>query len=133
MVRYALWPILGLLLAGAPLLAHHSFAAEFDGKKPVTLNGVVTKVEWQNPHTYFYVNVKDESGRLINWALESAGPQTLLKRGWNKDSLKVGDKITVLGYCARGGAKVAAARAVVLPDGRKVNAAPAGDGGPEAR
>ena len=119
---------LGLAAAGR-VAAHHSFAVEFDVKKQVTLKGVVTKIEWSNPHTYFYVDVND--GRnVVNWAFETAGPNTLSRQGWDRRSLKVGDRVTVTGYRARDGANVASAREVVLSDGRKVFAGSAADGGP---
>ncbi|HEY1239515.1 MAG TPA: DUF6152 family protein [Bryobacteraceae bacterium] len=122
----------GLVLALAPAaVAHHSFAAEFDGNKRVSFQGVVTKVEWTNPHTYFYVDVKDDSGRVVNWAFETAGPNLLARLGWKRDSLKVGDRVTVVGYPAWDGAKIASARTVVLADGHKVFAGSAVDGGPQ--
>ena len=84
----------GLLLAAAPLLAHHSFAAEYDSKKPVKLTGIVTKVEWMNPHVYFFIDVPDETGKIINWALEMGPPAGLQKSGWTRNSMKVGDEVT---------------------------------------
>jgi hypothetical protein len=118
-----------VLLLSSPAMAHHSFAAEFDAKKPVTLNGIVTKIEWTNPHTYFYVDV-NVGGAVTNWILETAGPNTLTRQGWNRRSLKVGDHVTVTGYRARDGSNIASAREVKLGDGRRVFARSASDGGP---
>jgi hypothetical protein len=100
--------------------AHHSFAAQYDRAKPVTLNGTVTKVEWMNPHIYFYVDVKDDSGTVANWAVEGGNPSGLYRRGWKKDSLKVGDVVTVDGWLAKNGSKLANMRAVVLANGQQV-------------
>src|SRR5215813_4979252 len=99
---------LGLLLAAAPaLLAHHSFAAEYDAKKPVTLKGIVTKVEWMNPHVYFFIDVTDEAGKTENWALEMGPPNGLQKSGWTRNTMKVGDEVTVEGSMAKDGSKQA--------------------------
>ncbi|HEX5227926.1 MAG TPA: DUF6152 family protein [Bryobacteraceae bacterium] len=108
------------LLAPTAALAHHSFAAEYDSKKPVTLKGTVTKVEWTNPHARFYIDVKDESGNVTNWNLELASPNVLVRQGWNRHSLNVGDQVTVEGAQAKDGSFLANARTVTLADGRKV-------------
>src|SRR5580698_11154694 len=109
-----------LLLAAAPIFGHHSVSAEFDVNRQNTFAGVVTRVEWSNPHIYFYVDVKDANEKVTNWAFEGAGPNTLARLGWLKDSLKVGDRVTVVAYPARDGAYVASAREVRLSNGRKV-------------
>jgi len=100
--------------------AHHSFAAEYDRTKPITLKGTVTKVEWQNPHVYFYLDVKGANGVVENWAVEGGAPNTLYRAGWRKDSLQVGNEVTVEGWLAKSGARLANMRAVVLADGRQV-------------
>lgn len=123
--------ILAVALVVVPVLAHHSFSAEFDGSKRIELKGVVTKVEWANPHTFFYVDVRDASGAVVNWACETNGPNGLIRAGWKRDSLKAGDQVTVDGYRAKDGSKMIDARLVTLPDGRKVFAGNADDGGPK--
>ena len=110
----------GILSAAAPLLAHHSFAAEYDGNKKVTMTGAVTKVEWMNPHMFFYADIKDEKGNVVNWAFENGNLRGLLRRGWTKDSLKVGDTVTVNGSLAKDGSHRVNANTVTLSDGRKV-------------
>jgi hypothetical protein len=110
----------GLLLSSLPMLAHHSFAAEYDASKPVELKGVVTKVEWTNPHARFYVDVKDADGKVTNWNLELASPNVLTRNGWTRHSLKEGDMITVQGSKAKDGANLANARTVTLADGKKI-------------
>jgi len=119
------------LLAVVPVLAHHSFSAEFDGTKPIHLKGVVTKIEWANPHVYFHIDVKDENGTVVNWGCETNGPGGLLRQGWERDSLKVGDQVTVNGYRAKDGSRLADARHITLPDGRRIFGGTPGDGGPD--
>lgn len=111
----------GVLFVGAPLVAHHNGNAKYDSTKPVTLKGKVTKVEWMNPHIYFYIDAADQSGRTANWAVEGATPNQLYRRGWKRDSLKIGDVVTVDGFRARQATlRHVNARSVVLADGRKV-------------
>jgi len=104
----------GLLLAFRPVVAHHAFAAEFDSDKPVTLTGTVTKVEWTNPHTWFYIDVKDQTGKVTNWGLEMGSPNGLMRNGWTRNSMKIGHEVTVEGSRARDGSNHANARAVIL-------------------
>src|SRR5580692_12284252 len=120
----------GLLMSALPVFAHHSFAAEYDASKPVDLKGVVTKVEWTNPHARFYVDVKDENGKVTNWNFELASPNVLGRQGWTRHSLNIGDIITVEGSRAKDGSQMANARTVTLADGKKVGARSADDGGP---
>ena len=110
----------GLLVSALPALAHHSFGAEYDAKRPVTLHGVVTRVDWFNPHARFSIDVKDENGNVTNWNLELASPNALRRLGWTKDFLQVGGEVTVVGVLAKDGSKLATARSVTLSDGRKM-------------
>jgi hypothetical protein len=116
-------------LAALPAAAHHSFAAQYDAAKPVTLTGVVTKVEWTNPHARFYINVKAPDGKVTEWNLELASPNYLKRAGWSSSSLKEGDTVTVEGSMARSGANMANARTVQLADGRRVFARATDAGG----
>ena len=111
-------------------LAHHSFGAEYDADKPVTLKGVVTKIEWTNPHSHFYIDVKDDKGKVVNWGCEAGAPGALSRRGFKRGDIKLGDTIIVDGYCAKDGSNLIDARRVTLPDGRIVSGGSAGDGGP---
>ena len=105
-----------------PLLAHHSFQAEFDAAKAVTLTGVVTKLEWTNPHAHFYLEVKGADGRITNWNLELASPNVLRRLGLNREIFKIGETVTVFCAQAKDGSSLASARTVTLPDGRKMSA-----------
>ena len=120
---------MGLLVAALPALAHHAFVAQYDASKSTTLHGVVTKVEWTNPHARFYVDVKDTSGKVTNWNLELASPNALRRLGWTRDILKVGDEVSVLVAPAKDGTKMANARTVTLSDGRKMVAGIAAEQG----
>ena len=120
-----------IVMAGVPLVAHHSFAAEFDGTKAVRLTGTLTKVEWTNPHSYFYIDVRDDSGTVVKWGCEAGAPGALSRRGFKRGDLKLGDTIIVDGYLAKDGSHLIDARRVTLPDGRIVSGASAGDGGPQ--
>ena len=119
------------IAAGTQVLAHHSFAAEFDASKAIRVTGTLTKVEWTNPHIYFYLDVKDETGASVKWTCESGSPGALSRRGFKRGDLKLGDTIVVDGYRAKNGANMMDARRVTLADGRIVSGASAGDGGPQ--
>jgi len=106
--------VAGLLVAARPVAAHHAFAAEFDADKPVKLTGAVTKIEWTNPHAWFYLNVTDETGKVTNWGLEMGSPNGLMRAGWSRNSLKVGDVVTVEASRAKNGTPNANARVVIL-------------------
>ena len=108
------------LLTVAPAYSHHAFSGEFDQTKPITLQGVVTRIDWENLHVYFYVDVADPDGTLVNWKCETRGPNGLERQGWKRDSLKPGDKVIVQGSLARDGSHMADGRQVTLSNGRKI-------------
>jgi Family of unknown function (DUF6152) len=124
---------LGLLLAAVPVLAHHSFAAEFDAKKPVKLTGTVTKMEWINPHAWIYIDVKNTDGTVTNWMVEAGAPNALLRRGWTKNSLLPGTEIVIEGYQAKDGANRANGRDITFKDGKKLFVGSQGTGAPDER
>jgi hypothetical protein len=119
-----------LAVLATPALAHHSFAAEYDVKQPITMTGTVTKVEWLNPHARFYIDVKDKGGKVINWEFELGSPNSLMRKGWTRNSLKPGDVVTVDGFRAKDGSSLGNARTINLADGRKVFAGSAENGAP---
>jgi hypothetical protein len=111
---------LGLLLASVPALAHHSFAVEFDAKIPLKLTGVVTRVEWKNPHAYFYIDVTDKTGTVTNWGFELTSPNVLMRQGWSRNSLKLGDTVSVEGSGAKDGSHAGNTTLVVLSTGQRL-------------
>ena len=117
--------------AGGRVGAHHSFAATFDASKAIRVTGTLAKVEWTNPHIYFYVDAKDDSGAVVRWACESAAPGALSRRGFKRSLLKLGETVIVDGYRAKNGANLMDARRVTLADGQILSGASAGDGGPQ--
>lgn len=108
---------LSLMLANVPLRAHHSFAAEYDGTKKITLNGTVTKFDMVNPHSWIYIDVKDDAGKVVNWKFETASPSNLYRRGFKKDTIKPGMQVTLEGYLAKDGSPTANGQRLHMPDG----------------
>jgi hypothetical protein len=115
---------LALITAGRVISAHHSFSAEFDASKSFKMTGTVTKVEWQNPHTYFFIDVADDKGKVTNWGMEMGSPNGLMRAGWTRNTMKAGDKVTVEGSLAKDGSATGNARSVTLAStGKKLFAA----------
>ena len=125
--RSVLAAAFGVMAWTGSILAHHSFAAEYDAKKPVTLAGTLTKIEWTNPHVRFYIDVKDQAGAVTEWEFTMGAVNGLLRRGWTRNMLTPGDTVTVDGYLARDGSHLANARIVTLSDGRKMSGGTAPD------
>jgi hypothetical protein len=120
------WLAAGVLLAATavPVLAHHSFSAEYDSNKKISVKGIVTKVDWMNPHVYFYIDVTDDGGNIVNWAFEMGPPNGLQRAGWTRNTMKIGDEVIVEGTLAKDGSKQANARSVTLAStGKKLGAA----------
>jgi hypothetical protein len=121
------------LVAGGSAWAHHAFSAEFDAKKPVKLRGVVTKMEWVNPHSWIHLQVKGNDGKTVDWMIEAGPPGALVRRGWSKSSIPPGIEILVEGYQAKDGTNKANGRDVTLPDGRRLFVGSSGTGAPDER
>jgi hypothetical protein len=119
-----------VLAAGTHVAAHHSFAAEFDGSKAVTLKGTIARMEWSNPHAWLHVDVKGPDGKVVSWMVEGGAPNALLRRGWNKDSVAPGTPVIVQGFRARDGSNRASGGNVTLPDGKKLFIGSPGSGAP---
>jgi hypothetical protein len=122
--------VLALSASVLPMEAHHSFAAEYDASKAVRITGVISKVEWTNPHSYLYIDVKDDHGNLLTWTCEGGAPNALSRRGFRKNDIKIGDTVTIDGYGAKDGSHLIDARRITLTDGRSFYSGSPGDGGP---
>jgi len=126
-ILFALAMAVGLLWTALPASAHHSFAAEYDSSQVLTLKGTISKVEWTNPHIYIYLDVKDADGKVTTWALEGYPPNTLKRTGFSKDTLKVGDEVTITAYKSKDGTNTGAGREITFADGTKKFAGPVGN------
>jgi hypothetical protein len=120
----------GIVMAGGAALAHHAFTAEFDADQPIVLKGVISKAEWINPHSWVYLDVKDDAGKTTTWAIECGAPNALLRRGWNKNSLPIGSAVVIDGYRAKNGSTIANAKDITFPDGKKLFLGSQGTGAP---
>ena len=121
------------IVAALPIAAHHSFSAEYDGSKPITLKGKVTQVEWINPHSWIHIDVTGEDGKVANWSCETAPPNGLYRQGWRRNSIKEGDEVVIEGFVAKDGSHTMTARTVETPDGKRLFAGSATDGGPQTQ
>ena len=130
MKRLAAVLVSAALFSAPAAFAHHAFSAEFDANQPITLRGTVTKMEWVNPHSWLYVDVKGPDGSVTNWAVEAGAPNAMFRRGWNKNSIPVGIEVVVDGYRAKNGKNIANGRDVTLPDGKKLFVGSSGTGAP---
>ena len=122
--------VVGLWLSGSPARAHHAFTAEFDATKPVAMRGIVTKVEWINPHSWIHVDVKEDNGQVVNWAFELGAPNALFRRGWRKDSIGPGIEVMITGFRGKSGRPIANGRTIKFADGRELFAGSSGTGAP---
>lgn len=123
-IYFGVLAVLGAALAVAPAMAHHSFAAEYDSKKPVKVTGTVTKIDWMNPHVYFFMDVEDESGKVTQWGFEMGPPNLLQNAGWTRNTMKIGDVVVVDGTLAKDGSNQGNARTVTLAStGKRLGAA----------
>ena len=133
MRRAACFVVIGIsmLVWVVPIAAHHAFAAEFDAKRPLKLQGTVTKMEWVNPHSWLYIDVKGPDGMVVSWAVEAGAPNAMFRRGFRKDSVPPGTEVVVDGYQAKDGSLKANGRSITLPDGKTVFVGSSGTGAPQ--